>query len=184
MDPSGLVSPDCPTMIRYLERFGSFGKQKNLALVAWMTALAGDQLARGAAEAASDTIALLQLVVDQACLDGGDFTFARVLGLQQDLTIGVFQDVAGSGPATRAFSPLAEQRWVTVALSYLNLQGFACQPHEPQSIREDSVTAEFEIGQTQNKELRRKEIPRRCIVGIGTAFGRGTIVRNCKAMAN
>ena len=64
------------------------------------------------------------------------------------------------------------------------LQGFACQPHEPRSIREDSVTAEFEIGQTQNKELRRKEIPRRCIVGIGTAFGRGTIVRNGKAMAN
>ncbi|CAE7356391.1 unnamed protein product, partial [Symbiodinium microadriaticum] len=120
MDPSGLVTPDCPTMVRYLERYGSFAKQKNLALVAWMTALAGDQLARGASEAASDTIALLQLVVDQACLDGGDFTFAWVLGLQPDLPTGVFQDVAGSvGPATRAFSPLAEQRWVTVALSYL-----------------------------------------------------------------
>ena len=114
------MTPDCPTMIRYLERFGSFGKQRNLALVAWMTALAGDQLARGAADAASDTIALLQLVVDQACLDAGDFTFAWVLGLQQDLPTGVYQDVAGSaGPATRAFSPLAEQKWVTVALSYL-----------------------------------------------------------------
>ncbi|CAE7819443.1 unnamed protein product [Symbiodinium sp. CCMP2592] len=44
----------------------------------------------------------------------------RVLGLQPDLPASVYQDVSGSaGPAARAFSPLAEQKWVTIGLSYL-----------------------------------------------------------------
>ncbi|CAE7699828.1 unnamed protein product [Symbiodinium sp. CCMP2592] len=119
MDPSGMVAPDSPTMIRYLERYGAFSKQRNLALLAWMTATAGDQLARGSPESAADTLALLQMVLDQANLDGGDFTFAWVL-LQPDLPASVFQDVSGSaGPAARAFSPLAEQKWVTICLSYM-----------------------------------------------------------------
>ncbi|CAE7742079.1 unnamed protein product [Symbiodinium sp. CCMP2592] len=120
MDPSGLITPDHPTMIRYLERYGNYGKQRSLGLMAWMVALAGDQLARGAPESCSDTIALLQLMIEQANLDSGDFTFAWILALQADPPGSLYQDVAGSpSPAAKAFSPLAEQKWVTIALSFL-----------------------------------------------------------------
>ena len=34
MDPSGLTGADHPTLVRYLERFGGYGKQRNTALVA------------------------------------------------------------------------------------------------------------------------------------------------------
>ena len=118
MDPSGLVAPDCPTMIRYLDKVRDFWQAEELS-----PDRLDDCPGRRPACPRGDRshgIALLQLVVDQANLDGGDFSFAWVLGLQPDLPTGVYQDVAGSaGPASRAFSPLAEQKSVTVALSYM-----------------------------------------------------------------
>ena len=91
MDPSGLVPPDYPTMVRYLERFGGFSKQKHLALTSWMVALASDHLARGAPESCADMLALLQMVLDQANLDQG----AWMLGLQADPPGSLYQDVSG-----------------------------------------------------------------------------------------
>ncbi|CAE7768524.1 unnamed protein product [Symbiodinium sp. CCMP2592] len=43
-----------------------------------------------------------------------------MLGLQADPPGGLYQDVPGlPNPAARAFSPLADQKWVTIALSFL-----------------------------------------------------------------
>ena len=44
MNPTGLVGGDFATMVRYLERYGGYGKQRTLALLAWMTAQAADHL--------------------------------------------------------------------------------------------------------------------------------------------
>ena len=120
MDPSGMVPPDHPTMVRYLERFGGYSKQRNLAQVSWMVALASDHLARGSPDSTADVLALLQMMLDQANLDGGDFSFAWVLALQADPPASLYQDASGlPSPASRAFTPLADQKWVTVALSFL-----------------------------------------------------------------
>ena len=120
MDPSGLTSIDSPTLVRYLERFGGFGRQKNLGHIAWMVAQCSDHLHRGSVDAASDLLALLLLMLDQAALDAGDLSFGWCLTLQPDPPGSLYQDVSGAvGHASRAFSPLAEQRWVTIGLSYL-----------------------------------------------------------------
>ena len=57
-------------------------------------------------------------------LTGADHpTLVRYLerfGGQPDPPISIFQDVSSlPSPAARAFTPLADQRWVTIALSYL-----------------------------------------------------------------
>ena len=97
-----------------------FQQPKHLALTSWMVALASDHLARGAPQACADMLALLQMVLDQANLDQGDFSFAWMLGLQADPPGSLYQDVSGlPNPATRAFTPLADQKWVTIALSFL-----------------------------------------------------------------
>ena len=120
MDPTGMTPPDQATLLRYLERFGGFSRQKNLGLVAWQVAQASDLLARGSYDGAADVLALLLLMLDQSSLDNGDFGLAWVLTLQSDPPLSLFQDLQGlPGPSNRVFSPLADTRWVTTALSYL-----------------------------------------------------------------
>ena len=120
MDPTGMTTPDQATLMRYLERFGGFHRQKNLGLVAWQIAQASDLLARGSYDGAADVLALLLLMLDQSSLDNGDFGLAWVLTLQSDPPLSLFQDLQGlPGPSSRVFSPLADTRWVTTALSYL-----------------------------------------------------------------
>lgn len=68
--------------------------------------------------AAKDVVALLAVMLEQAVLDGGRFEVAQVLTLQEDVPYTVFSARQGS-VARRAFAPLADQRWVTVALAYL-----------------------------------------------------------------
>ena len=73
-----------------------------------MTAQASDHLDKGSTETAMDLLSLLQLVIDQANLDAGDMTFA------------LFQDAPGPvAPTSKAFSQLADQRWITIGLSFL-----------------------------------------------------------------
>ena len=120
MDPSGLTGAEHPTLVRYLERFGGYGKQRNTALVAWEVAQACDHLQRGSAEAAADVMSLLLVMLEQTALDSGDQSLGWLLSLQPDPPISIFQDVSSlPSPAARAFTPLADQRWVTIALSYL-----------------------------------------------------------------
>ena len=53
-------------------------------------------------------------------MDNGKFDFASVLCLQDDLPSSIFLNRnAGSLSRSRSFSPLADQKWITVALAYL-----------------------------------------------------------------
>ena len=120
MNPTGLGETTGATMTQYLERYGGYGKQRTLALLAWLTALASDHLDRGSSDTAADLLALMQLAIDQANLDGGDMTFAWILSLQADPPASLYQDAAGPvSQASKAFSQLADQKWITTGLSFL-----------------------------------------------------------------
>ena len=120
MNPTGLTEGEQATLTRYLERFGGFGKQRTLALLAWITAQAADHLAQGSAETAADLLSLMLLTIDQANLDGGDMSFAWILSLQADPPSALYQEPHGPvAPTARAFSQLADQRWITIGLSFL-----------------------------------------------------------------
>ena len=104
---------------RYLERFGGYGRCRDLGLVQYQVMSAMDFLQVGNIGAAKDVIALLAVMLEQATMDGGRFEVAHVLTLQDDVPYTVFTARQGS-VARRAFAPLADQRWMTVALAYLN----------------------------------------------------------------
>lgn len=71
-------------------------------------------------DAARDATALLSVALDQACMDNGRFDLAHVLTLAEELPASVFTHKAsGTLSQARAFSPLACQKWIIVALAYL-----------------------------------------------------------------
>ena len=79
-----------------------------------------DYLMAGQVEAAMDTVALLAVTIEQSNLDGGRMDLATLLCLQEDPPASIFvsrQMLTTS--RTRAFAPLADQRWVTCALAFL-----------------------------------------------------------------
>ena len=62
----------------------------------------------------------VSVALDQACMDQGRFDLAQVLCLAEEPPASVFTHRPVSMLSrSRAFSPLADQRWITVALAYL-----------------------------------------------------------------
>ena len=120
MNPTGMLPPDQQGLCRYFERFGGFSRQKELGMIVWQASQAFDMLQQGDTLGARDVLALLLVYLDQACLDNGNTTVAWLLSLQSDPPRSLFQDsMSMPGSSVQAFSPLAEQRWVTTALSFL-----------------------------------------------------------------
>lgn len=105
---------------RYLERFGGYSKHRDLGAVQWQVMTALDHLQTENWQAARDTVALLCVMLEQAVMDGGKFDLAQILVLQDDLPSSIFVNRnAGAMARTKSFSPLANQRWITVALAYI-----------------------------------------------------------------
>eukprot|EP00435_Cladocopium_sp_Y103_P010558 s305_g2.t1 len=103
-----------------LERFGGFGRHRELGCLQHQVMTVLDFLQMENLAGARDAAALLAVTLDQAALDNGRFDLASLLCLQEEPPSTVFSHK----PATilskaRAFSPLADQRWVTVALAYV-----------------------------------------------------------------
>eukprot|EP00435_Cladocopium_sp_Y103_P053802 s818_g17.t1 len=70
--------------------------------------------------AAKDATALLAVCIDQAVLDEGRFDLAALLTLQEDPPAAIYMNrPQGLLSRSKAFSPLADQRWVTVALAFV-----------------------------------------------------------------
>eukprot|EP00435_Cladocopium_sp_Y103_P067781 s1247_g30.t1 len=79
-----------------------------------------DFLQVGNLQAARDSAALMAVCLDQAALDNGRFDLALLLALQEDPPSTVFSHKPPSPLSkARAFTPLASQQWVTVALAYV-----------------------------------------------------------------
>eukprot|EP00438_Fugacium_kawagutii_P001505 Skav202551 [mRNA] locus=scaffold2011:393014:394735:- [translate_table: standard] len=105
---------------RYLERFGGYGRHRDLGQLQWQVMQVFDFLQADNVMAARDAIALLAVTLEQACLDNGRFELAAVLCLQDDLPSSIYQNrQSGQFSRSRSFVPLADQRWITIALAYL-----------------------------------------------------------------
>ena len=106
--------------VKYLERFGGFGRQRELGQLQFQIMGILDNLMAENIEAVKDGVALLAVTVDQACMDSGRMDLATLLCLQEDPPSAIYVNRhISSTSRARAFSPLADQKWVTCALAYL-----------------------------------------------------------------
>jgi hypothetical protein len=95
-------------------RFGGYGRQRELGQLQFQVMTALDYMMAGQMDAAMDAVALLAVTIEQACLDGGRMDLATLLCLQEDAPASIFINrQMMSTSRTRAFAPLADQRWVT-----------------------------------------------------------------------
>jgi len=70
--------------------------------------------------AARDATALLAVTLEQGVMDNGRLDIASLLCLQEEPPSSVFSmRNGGLSLRSKAFAPLADQRWVTVALSFM-----------------------------------------------------------------
>ena len=70
--------------------------------------------------AAKDSLALMMVCLEQASLDGGRLDIGLLLTLQEDPPAALFTNRSLAAYSRgKAFAPLAEQRWVATALSYI-----------------------------------------------------------------
>ena len=107
------------TMTRYVERFGGFGKARDYGQIMWQIALIMDYLQTENWQGAKDATALLAVCMEQTSLDGA-MDVGLLLSLVEDPPSGVFTN-RSLAPLSRgkSFAPLADQRWVTAALSFI-----------------------------------------------------------------
>eukprot|EP00435_Cladocopium_sp_Y103_P055503 s1300_g18.t1 len=104
----------------YVERYGGYGRSRELGSLMWQVAIIMDHLQTENYNAAKDATALLATCLEQAALDGGKMDLALLLSLAEDPPSGVFTNRNLSGVMRgRAFAPLAEQKWITIALAYV-----------------------------------------------------------------
>ena len=105
---------------KYLERFGGYARHRDLGQIQYQVMQILDYLQVENVQAARDATALLAVTLEQAVMDNGRFELAAVLCLQDDLPSSIFINRnAGAFSRSRSFSPLADQRWITIALAYL-----------------------------------------------------------------
>ncbi|CAE7419264.1 unnamed protein product [Symbiodinium sp. CCMP2592] len=119
MDPTGLLAEDQVSFLRFLERHGGYANQQLLGLIAWQLAQCLDLLHIGSTDGARDALSLLLVMVEQVARDRGSPTLGWLLTLQADPPLGLFQPQAAMpGSQIQSFTPLCDQRWITVALAY------------------------------------------------------------------
>ena len=107
------------SLSRYWERFRGWSASRDNALVAHQVALAFDALQADRVGLAKDHIALLAVFLEQSLLDSNRTDVAYQLTFLEEPPVGMFVARQGIGAQSRAFAPLASQRWVAVVLSYL-----------------------------------------------------------------
>ena len=108
------------TATQYLERFGGYGKTRDLGFLAWQTGMVMNFLQEENIPAAKDSLALMMVCLEQSAMDNGNMNLGLLLALVEDPPYSLFsQRSLASSPNPRPFAPLASQKWATVALQYL-----------------------------------------------------------------
>ena len=106
--------------VRYLERFGGYGRVRELGQLQFQVMMIFDFLMAENVQAAMDGVALLAVTLEQASLDGGRMELATLLCLQEDAPASIFVNrQLSSTSRAKSFAPLADQRWVTCASAFL-----------------------------------------------------------------
>ena len=108
------------TPTQYLERFGGFGKTKDIGHTAWQVGLAMEHLQQNNVGAAQDCIALLLVCLEQTAMDSGNMQVGLLLSLTEDPPQSLFSNRSlAMSSRPRAFAPTADQKWITCALQFL-----------------------------------------------------------------
>ena len=108
------------TPTQYLERFGGFGKTRDLGFIAWQVGMILNHMQEDNFLAAKDATSLLLVCLEQSAMDGGKMDVGLLLALTEDPPQSLFTGRSlSSSSRARAFAPLADQRWITNALQYL-----------------------------------------------------------------
>ena len=114
------MSAQGATMTRYVERFGGFGKVRDYGQIMWQVAMIMDYMQQENWQGAKGCCsAIWQCAWSKSALDGS-MDVGLLLSLAEDPPSGVFTN-RSLAPLSRgkAFAPLADQRWITVALSFI-----------------------------------------------------------------
>lgn len=108
------------TPTQYLERFGGYGRTRDLGFINWQVALCLNHMQEENFQAAKDALALLFVCLEQTAMDGGKMEVGLLLALVEDPPQSLFSGRSQALAANpRPFAPTANQRWVTTALQYL-----------------------------------------------------------------
>ena len=108
------------TPTQYLERFGGFGRTRDIGFIIWQVALALNHMQEENFLAAKDALALLFVCLEQTAMDNGKMEVGLLLALVEDPPHSLFSGRSVAVAANpRPFAPTASQRWVTTALQYL-----------------------------------------------------------------
>jgi hypothetical protein len=108
------------TPTQYLERFGGFGRTKDVGMIIWQVALIMNHLQEDNVQAAKDAISLLFVCLEQTALDGGSMQVGLLLSLTEDPPASLFSARSiATASQPKPFAPTANQRWVTTALQFL-----------------------------------------------------------------
>lgn len=108
------------TPSQYLERFGGFGRTRDLGFIIWQVALCMNHMQESNHLAAMDSLSLLFVCLEQAAMDGGSLQVGLLLSLTEDPPQSLFTGRSiAAGAQPRAFAPTASQKWITIALQYL-----------------------------------------------------------------
>ena len=114
------ASPPPFRFTEYFEKYGGFGQQRELGLVAYMVAQVADMLMSGEVEGSLDLLSLLLVSLEQANQDHGKWDVAFTLSLFPDPPVQLFQNRSSvHNPRLKAWAPLCPAPWATVALAYL-----------------------------------------------------------------
>ena len=105
----------------WLEHRSRIGHWKSEAHSAWMAAGALDMLIRGNTAGCRARLCLLLLMIDQTACDGGSWTLAAELALEQGPPLSVLaqHQPPAVGDGEQPFSRLLDPRWAEVALAHL-----------------------------------------------------------------
>ena len=108
------------TPTQYLERFGGYGRTKDIGFIQWQVGLCLNLMLEENWEGARDSLALLFVCLEQTSMDNGRMDIGLLLALAEDPPQSLFSGrslAASVNP--RPFAPTASQRWATIALQYL-----------------------------------------------------------------
>ena len=108
------------TPTQYLERFGGFGRTKDIGFIIWQVALALNHMQEENYLAAKDAMSLLFVCLEQTAMDNGKMDIGLLLALVEDPPHSLFSGRSVAVAANpKPFAPTANQRWVMTALQYL-----------------------------------------------------------------
>lgn len=117
-DESELISSGV-SLCHYLEKFGGYKNQSEMAMIMWMLAHSLDASASGNNRLCREYLALTVACIEQSVMDRS-WNLAYVLSLLEEPPTQVFSERSSAVTSLgRPFAPLVPPPWAAVALAYL-----------------------------------------------------------------